>query len=130
MFSASIGGYTGNSYAVEWKDGQLSYKAFSSCYKPKRAKSKESYPVPSKADWQEFWAELDRIGIWEWKARYDASSIVDGTSWSLETQYNGRQLKTGGSNEYPGQTNEGGYSPEFRAFLKAVQKLLRNKEFN
>jgi len=63
IFVAGIGGYTGNSYQVEWKDGQLCYTAFDYGYEPNMTKSEEPYPVPSEADWQEFWDELDRIGV-------------------------------------------------------------------
>lgn len=129
VFSAGIGGYMGNSYAVEWKDGQLCYKAFGRGYKPKRTKSKEPYPAPSKADWQEFWDKLDRIGVWDWKTHYSEPGVTDGTSWSVEIDYNGRKLETGGSNAYPGQSDESGYSPEFEAFLKAVQKLIGGMDF-
>lgn len=64
VFSASIGGYMGPSYSVEWKDGQLSYTACRQGYK-KLAKSSGVLPDSDMKDWQEFWSEIDRLNVWQ-----------------------------------------------------------------
>jgi len=125
IFIASIGGYMGKSYVVEWQDGQLGYKVFRGSRKPKPTRKHK----PSDEGWQEFWAGLDRIGVWDWEPNYTEPGTVDGTQWSLEIDYNDRKLKTGGSNAYPGKSDIGRYSPEFEAFLKAVQALGGGWEF-
>jgi hypothetical protein len=120
LFAASIGGYTGDSYAVEWKDGQLRYRAFGLGHRPKRTQRKAPCPSPVAVDWQAFWDELDKIGTWDWKANYREAGVVDGTGWSVEITYNGRELKSHGSNAYPSQ---------FDNFLKAIQKLVGGRRF-
>ena len=113
-FLFGIGGYLGDTYSVELKDGQLCTSAYGPHDTPKEPTN--PFPKPTESEWQVFWKELDRIGVWDWKEHYTCSELImDGTSWILEIDYNGKSLKTGGSNAFPS---------EFRRFEGAMQKLI------
>jgi len=118
IFKTAIGGYFGNSYSVEWKEKQLCYEIVSQENKHKNAKD---YFSPTSVQWRKFWDELNKIGIYNWESRYESTKgVCDGTSWELEIDYNGKTLKTSGSNAYPVQ---------FEIFLKAIQGLIEGKDF-
>jgi hypothetical protein len=67
--------------------------------------AKTEYAVPTEAQWREFWREMERIRVWEWKNRYDPSDIgeevYDGGGWHLKLAYRGRAVDTAGENSGP-----------------------------
>lgn len=120
-FQASIGCCMNNDgYSVEWEDGMLIYRPWG--YEP------EIRVQPLPEDWQRFWAEMDKIGVWDWEKHYDNMWVLDGTSWSIKLKQGKKRVTSDGSNAYPG--SEGPEtSATFRAFCRAVQKLLGGFEF-
>jgi hypothetical protein len=120
---AFIGGFGGPSYGVRFEDSTLYYDAWDN--------GEQHEPVevhPTEADWEAFWRTLDEVGAWDWKEEYETEGVMDGTGWSLEVEYNGRVLETGGSNAYPpdGKMN---VSKQFSRFLKAVSKLAGGRKY-
>jgi hypothetical protein len=82
--------------------------------------------VPSAQAWADFWTTVDEIGVNFWRRRYLAENIADGLGWSLHLSADGRTVKSYGSNAYPdsrGAEHEGEWTPEFRAFMAAIEKL-------
>jgi hypothetical protein len=82
--------------------------------------------VPSAQAWADFWTTVDEIGVNFWRRRYMAENIADGLGWSLHLSADGRTVKSYGSNAYPdsrGAEHEGEWTPEFRAFMAAIEKL-------
>jgi hypothetical protein len=74
---------------------------------------------PSPEAWQRFWARIDSLGVWQWKADYSdpKRSGPDGESWALTLRVAAKQVKSKGYNGVPDA-----YS-EFRA---AVYKLMED----
>jgi hypothetical protein len=77
---------------------------------------------PSEEEWEEFWKQLQRLGVWEWKDSY-YNLCCDGTSWSLEAEHEGRRVTSGGGNSYPGVKGTN-YGKTFTSFLKALNQLV------
>ena len=125
-FAASIGGYGGDSFAVECTDGKLLYR------KHDWHTERREVLSPSPQQWQQFTSMLDQINVWVWKERYE-QPILDGTSWSLHVEWGDKSVETSGSNGYP--TATGALSkafdptPVFRTYLKAVSQLLGGRTF-
>jgi hypothetical protein len=71
--------------------------------------------TPSADQWEQFWRELDEIGFWRWKDKYDDDSVTDATGWTLDIEFAGRRKRASGYNEFP---------PGFDKFRAAVQRLL------
>lgn len=110
----TIGGFTGTNQEVQWRRGQLWYGLDGSRVKV----------TPSTEDWETFWATLDRIGVWSWEPVYNDPEIMDGCQWALQLRHGSRQVKSFGSNAYPGG-NELAQARPFRQFLTAVGALVR-----
>ena len=66
--------------------------------------SREVLSTPDAADWALFWQTLGRIGVWDWCPDYTDPSIHDGQGWALEIRHADRNVKTGGTNAYPGSS--------------------------
>lgn len=121
IFSAAIGGFGGPYYQVIWKDGTLTY-------------STDLYGTPQKLliepeQWRYFWKALIELGVWKWEERYNNPGVLDGTSWSIHIEYQGRSVKSFGSNAYPGGEQRIEPSVVFRRFCRAVSALVGGREF-
>ncbi len=118
VFRAQIGGFPGPFYEVSWDEALLKWTDF----------EKLETIRPEAIDWQRFWSELDKIKIWEWEQRYDNPHVLDGTSWSVHIEYQGKSLKSSGSNAYP---DSKGAAPGkvFKKFCRAVSNLVDGKDF-
>ena len=116
VFRAGIGGYTGDSFALEFDGDTLSYTPSGYGFEERAS----SVVVPTLDEWGAFRRTLDRIGTWNWDHRYEEVGVCDGTSWSVEIRWGDRELDSSGSNAYP---------PKFDGFLKAVRKLLGGLPF-
>jgi hypothetical protein len=82
--------------------------------------------VPTAAAWRAFWDAADQAGVRRWESRYRAENIVDGYGWSLDLAAGGSRVRSTGSNAYPdrrGREHEGESTPEFRAFVAALEAL-------
>jgi hypothetical protein len=128
-FSASIGGFMGGTYRVEYRDGTLTYTTFDPGHRNPR-------PVavhPGEAQWREFRQTLDALKVWQWRAQYQSEGVADGTQWSLDIAYTDRALKSEGSNNYPDAAGRPSGNPQpsdaFNRYLAAVGKLMGNKTF-
>jgi hypothetical protein len=83
--------------------------------------------IPEKR-WQDFWREVEAIGVWNWKRSYE-SNLLDGTQWTLKLGHTGHTLHTSGNNAYP--ETEGHEFPlehppggQFDRFLTALSHLI------
>jgi hypothetical protein len=127
-FHTRIGGFMGHTYEVQLQDGCLQYETFGRGNKPERARV-----CPTMEQWREFRREVDAIGVWRWRAQYSTPGVADGTQWSLDVTYSDRAVRTQGSNNYPGDTQESFGVPSgskaFTRYLKAVQRLLGGRAF-
>lgn len=127
-FKVGIGGFFGPSYAVELTDkGELLYSHNQKTFVSAEGTVRETVAVPPDA-WRAFCAELDAIGVWAWKPRYENPGVMDGTQWYVEIAVGGRSIASTGYNEYPGGT----LPPDgdrFPRFLRAVSALLGGRAF-
>lgn len=129
QFSASIGGFLGPTYQLEWRDGTLTYTSFS----PGQTKPKRAKVTPTAAQWREFRQALDDLKVWQWRAAYPSRGVQDGTQWALEITYADHAIKTRGDNNYPGANGKPNDDPNatksFNRYLDAVTKLIGGKTF-
>jgi hypothetical protein len=81
---------------------------------------------PTEGRWIEFWAELDRIGVWDWLPRYEAEDFsTDGYGWQVSISKGGRMVEAGGYNAFPGaDKTERGFSTDWSDFQLALRRLL------
>ncbi len=93
---ASIGGYFGPSYRVQAEGGTVRWTA-----RQGGQDSDQATVQPDAEAWQRFWAAVDAAGAWEWEARYVDPDVLDGTSWSLRLEHEGRAVESSGSNAWP-----------------------------
>jgi hypothetical protein len=79
---------------------------------------------PSPEAWQRFWARIDALGVWQWKADYSDPKRggPDGESWALTLRAGTKQVKSKGYNGVPD-----GYS-EFRGAVYRLMEDVRNPE--
>ena len=118
----SVGGHYGPSYQLDFKKGKLIYTLIHD-----DQENLSTHMInPTSKQWQRFWGEIDAIGVWNWKSRYDIPSIMDGTSWRVEIEHNGKNVTSSGSNAFPGETADKSFNP----FLIAVRELIGNKPFS
>jgi hypothetical protein len=123
VFECRIGGFLGCSYAVTQADERLVYEAFGAGYTPER----EQAVMPTDNDWEGFWTALDEIGAWTWSGEFVNPDVLDGTSWSIHIERNGRALAATGRNAYPpsGTADSTAHS----RFCAAVEGLLGGLAF-
>lgn len=84
--------------------------------------------VPTSRQWAEFWRAADAVGVRRWPRACRNARIVDGGGFTLELAYSGVTLASQGTNSFPqrdgGCTRDGGASPEYEAFVRAVSALI------
>lgn len=115
-FRASVGGYFGPSFSVEWQGDQLVYECGDSAENQCRLQVR-----PTAARWRRFWDVCDRIGVWSWQPSYSPDGLVmDGSSWEVEINSLRGTVLSGGDNAYPpdGDVEE---TKEFRALCRGHQ---------
>ncbi len=113
------------SQSVQLKNGTLLYSARNFAKETDSAKI-----IPTQAQWNEFYDAMEKLKVWQWSPNYINNDILDGAYWELEIQVQGRHLKIFGRNSYPQADGKPGeYGETFRAYLKAVEKLLGGKRF-
>ena len=105
-FTANLGSYAFGTYSELKlkKNGVLIYKARDS------EATVEVAPTPEQ--WRVFRKELDRLGVWKWRADYFDPATYDGTQWRIEIEYADEKLKTSGSNLWPDQDGVPRPTPE------------------
>ena len=145
----SIGGIVGPSFVVELKDGILVYRSSKRGFPSKRNPADVSRRIkPTAEQWEQFWAALDEVRIWEWNAKYVERRISCGTHWGIVIRSPARQIVSSGSNSYPSDGDDmrptrvrartGILSDEafvknsqrFRKYLRAVRELLGGLAFD
>ncbi len=114
-FSAEIGGYFGPSYSVALRGKRIRYRA-----------SRDGRPLvdellePSTADWAAFSASVEAAGIWSWASSYCDPGTLDGTSWSVSLEIEGRRMTSSGSNAFPRTFDE---------VSAAISRLVGGRDF-
>jgi len=115
-----IGGYHGESHKIIYSGaGKLEYRYADENYN-------WGEPVllnPECALWEQFWRDLDSVGVWQWENSYRTSAL-DGTHWYLDLDFGEHSLHSKGDNAYPDSVT-GDYSSvsAFAHFLTALEKL-------
>lgn len=89
---------------------------------------------PTAAQWKEFRQALDAAKVWQWRKKYESLNVLDGTGWTFEAAYKGREVKSVGSNCYPNADASPGkpavVTAPFNAVAAAVEKLVGGRAFN
>ena len=126
-----VGSFGAPSYGLWWDGERLVYESFVSGYEERR----QTFILPSEAQWTRFWRTLDAIDVWNWSDRYEretrrepAAEIHDGTHWSLSLAYRDRQVTSGGDDAAPASEDVAGSGP-FAAFAEAVSRLTGGYPF-
>jgi hypothetical protein len=114
-FVVSISAFGSWHYEVRWRRRQLFYR---------KHDGSQATVVPSDADWETFWSDLDAIGVWSWQRSYVDLEILDGVQWSIEISNGSSRVRCSGSNAYPGGKHVLSAKP-FGQFLEAVEALVR-----
>ena len=117
---ASIGGYAGQSYKVEFVNGKLTYHQNPDGFTEWGGTSEEIQVT--KKMWIEFRDQLNKAKVWEWRRRYHNPDIHDGTVWNFEIEYSDQSIASSGSNAGPGRE-------QLEIFLEAVSTLAKKKSF-
>lgn len=77
---------------------------------------------PDERLWRNFWRSVNRLDVWSWQRNYTTPGVMDGTDWSMLLRYQGRSVRSSGSNGYP---KKGEISDEFeRSDLEKLAKAL------
>jgi hypothetical protein len=126
-FSFRFSGFCSPSYSLEKCGDHLLYKV------------EDPFPVlekyfhPNEYEWENFYMDLEKLGIWKWKSVYSHPYIHDGSQWDLVIRWGGRKIKCFGSNSYPpedGKPCDGtGFTRPFNRFLAMVSALMGNLNF-
>lgn len=115
-FHAFIGGFFGTDYTIELDGQELVYLADET----HSGEGRRERISPTGDEWNTFWKQLNELGVWEWKRKYE-TEICDGTQWELDIKYGDKKRKCYGSNAYPDRFDE---------YLQAVKELLGGREFS
>ena len=134
-FKAAIGGFFGPSFAVELTpEGDLRYARNPRTFVSDDAGTTREIVKVAPAAWATFCQELDAIGAWHWKPNYVDASVHDGTSWSFEIVVDGKSLKSGGYNAWPGGSlslpGASSADTSFQTWLHAVSALVGGRDFH
>lgn len=128
VLEISIGGYLGPSYNLLWDGGRLLYEECDIEY----GKSHKTEVTPTTNSWARFWLACNKSKVWDWEESYSNPNILDGTRWFVRLKILDLEIKSTGSNAYPGgqnQPDDGNYPQPFRIFLRAVKKLIGGLPF-
>ena len=126
VLTVIVGGYVGDTYGVHWEDQALFYDHFAHGFD--RQGTVELHPSP--AQWQRFWATLDRIGVWQWGSSYRDDSILDGPRWYVEIEVGAKRIESYGSNAYPERVEISRGQAPFQRFCRAVSRLVGGRAFH
>jgi hypothetical protein len=112
-------GYMGGEW-VKWEHDRLVFTKRVADMKGKGAfdETKERLE-PAPQAWEQFWARIDSLGVWQWKSDYNdpQRDWPDGESWSLTLGDGAKQVKSKGYNAVPAA---------YSAFRDAVHGLLED----
>jgi hypothetical protein len=72
-------------------------------YEPRDGSGADTARIrPSAAQWERFWATVERLGVWHWERRYGRRPPPpDATSWEVELEHAGQRVRSGGVGEGP-----------------------------
>ena len=115
----TIGGFSGTSYQVVWREGKLLYS-----WRPLRGEMASEAIRPEPEQWNAFWQELSRIDVWAWQGDFSDMKVPAGTSWALEIEHAGQWVEVSGMNAYPPGGKGPDMPPLFRRFLRALSTLM------
>jgi hypothetical protein len=102
-FSASIGGFLGQSYWVTLEHDAIVYSTSpSSSVAPKE----KLVFHPTTSEWNKFQVMLNEAGIWSWEKRYEDPNVADGTQWNVEVKWGERFKQSSGDNAFPEKRKE------------------------
>ena len=127
-FEVGVGGFFGPSFAVELNEtGELVYSRNAKTFVTADGTVRETVEASPQA-WRAFCDELDAIGVWAWKPRYENPDVMDGTQWRVDIAACGKSVTSSGYNAYPGGTSPPD-GDAFARFLRAIGELLGGREF-
>jgi len=80
--------------------------------------------------WAELASELDRIGVWSWRAAYGRREVpATGQSWCVAIAWGERSIRARGANAYPGSAGSPEPSDDFLDWCRAVRALAGGRPF-
>jgi hypothetical protein len=117
--SITAGGGLFGSHQARWDGDRLVYDRLG----PGFHRDEQVELWPRAADWEAFWAELDRLGAWSWGGNYGPGGDGD-LEWSVRAAVGDRRLHASGA---PG--GERAAPPALRELWAAVGRLVEGREF-
>jgi hypothetical protein len=63
--------------------------------------SEEKIIEPSPQDWELFWENIEKIGIWDLEENYNLCTLFKGYSWEIYLAKDNKIVKSQGSNSNP-----------------------------
>jgi hypothetical protein len=120
-----IGGFFGDSFRVRFRDGKLVHTAYGPGYEPRET----VVIAPSPTRWEEFWHELDQVGVWGWELKYGEYRGDHSTVYEIKIEHAGLALRTSGADAFPPLNRRLDESDQFMRFCSAIRKLAGWRSF-
>ncbi len=120
-----VGGFIQFSYGIRWEQGKLFYDRWDYEYKGKKTVELQ----PTEEAWQEFWAALDAIPVWDWDREYEPGKFSRGMRWTVEISHGEHSFRSSGKNTYPPDGTGPNKSEAFKQLCAAVSRLAGGREF-
>ncbi|MDN5360926.1 MAG: hypothetical protein PWQ84_1989 [Thermotogaceae bacterium] len=81
---------------------------------------------------EDFWQQIESIGVWDWQDKYEDPNVLDGFQWNLTLVHGEREKKIYGSNMFPPDISitVNRKSDPFHQLCQAVNTLVGRKYFN
>ncbi len=117
-FSASIGGYTGSRFRIEFHPPSSIHYT----HKIRNELIEQATVELNTEHWESIYTSLEMAGVFNWKERYVRKDMHDGTQWTLDVEFPRQTKKIWGDNAYP----EYG---EFKAFLELMSNVAGRRKF-
>jgi hypothetical protein len=99
--------YPEEGFRILWRDDVLFYT-------PDSSEDNQEEISPTEAGWNQFWQELDELGVWDWNPTYQLCCL-EGTQWRVKIVYNALVIESTGENDYP---------DNFLGFWEALEELM------
>jgi hypothetical protein len=119
----SISGWSTGFSSWELRGDTVVYRSAASDYP---APVTELRTIPSAEAWREFWLEIERIGVRQWRSEYVAEMIADAEGWRTRIRAGSAVVESSGYAAYPdesGREREGSRTEAFAAYIEALRRL-------
>jgi len=113
--------FEGPSFSIVGGTSEVEYRWSNSPYAAYVGTDSKCSPSPEA--WSAFWRDLDTIGVWEWRERYENNNVLDGADWELDVRHGADAVKSMGTNAYP-PSGGNDPTPQFHELIRALGKLI------